>query len=49
MHLKISLVLALTISLAGISYMENNPAFHGAAPNDDQLAIGLAELGFEVK
>jgi hypothetical protein len=27
--------------------MENNPAFHGAAPSDEQLAIALSELGVE--
>jgi hypothetical protein len=25
--------------------MENNPAFHGAAPSDEQLEIALSELG----
>jgi hypothetical protein len=28
--------------------MANNPAFHGAAPNDEQYALAMAELG-EVK
>ena len=27
--------------------MENNPAFHGAAPSDEQLAQALSELGVE--
>ncbi len=31
----------------GVSYMENNPDFHGKAPSDEQLAQGLRELGFE--
>jgi len=44
-----AVIIANTIKGKGISYMENNPAFHGAAPNDEQLGIGLAELGiFEV-
>ena len=44
-----TVIIANTIKGKGISYMENNPAFHGAAPNDEQLGIGLAELGlFEV-
>jgi len=25
--------------------MEDNPAFHGAAPSDEQLAQALSELG----
>ena len=31
----------------GVSFMENNPDFHGKAPSDEQLAQGLKELGFE--
>ena len=25
----------------GVSYMEDNPAFHGAAPNDEQFDIAM--------
>jgi len=25
--------------------MENNPSFHGKAPNDEELALALEELG----
>ena len=25
--------------------MEDNPAFHGAAPNDEQFDIAMVELG----
>ena len=25
--------------------MEDNPAFHGAAPNDEQFQIAMEELG----
>ena len=35
---------ANTVKGKGISFMENNPAFHGAAPNDEQLAQALEEL-----
>ena len=42
-----AVIIANTVKGKGISYMENNPAFHGAAPNDEQLAIGLAELGVD--
>ena len=31
----------------GVSYMENNPDFHGKAPSDEQLVQALRELGFE--
>jgi transketolase len=31
----------------GVSFMENNPDFHGKAPNDEQLRQALQELGFE--
>ncbi|RLT28361.1 MAG: transketolase [Chloroflexi bacterium] len=29
----------------GVSFMENNPGFHGAAPNADQFAAAMQELG----
>ena len=40
-------VICETIKGKGISYMENNPDFHGKAPNEEQLKQGLRELGFE--
>lgn len=43
-----AILIAHTIKGAGISYMENNPSFHGAAPNDEQFHQAMAELG-EVK
>ena len=33
-----------TVKGKGVSFMENNPKFHGAAPNDDQFALALEEL-----
>ncbi len=33
-----------TIKGKGVSFMENNPSFHGAAPNDEQYAIAMEEL-----
>jgi transketolase len=36
-----------TIKGKGVSYMENNPDFHGKAPDDEQLEQALRELGFE--
>ena len=40
-----SILIAHTIKGGGISYMENNPAFHGAAPNDEQYKQAMIELG----
>ena len=34
-----------TIKGKGVSFMENNPGFHGAAPSADQMAAALQELG----
>ena len=40
-----SILIAHTIKGAGVSYMENNPSFHGAAPNDEQFHQAMIELG----
>ena len=40
-----SILIAHTVKGAGISYMENNPSFHGAAPNDEQYHQAMVELG----
>ena len=37
-------ILANTIKGKGVSFMENNPSFHGMAPNDEQLKIAMEEL-----
>jgi len=42
---KPSLVLANTVKGKGVSFMENNPEFHGKAPNKEQLEQALKELG----
>ncbi len=39
------ILIAHTIKGKGVSYMEDNPAFHGAAPNDEQYLIAMKELG----
>jgi transketolase len=41
-----AIVVCETIKGKGISYMENNPDFHGKAPNAEELKQGLKELGF---
>tara|TARA_B100001248_G_C27352604_1_gene442124 strand:+ start:343 stop:1164 length:822 start_codon:yes stop_codon:yes gene_type:complete len=40
-----SVLIAHTIKGKGVSYMEDNPAFHGAAPNDEQYSVAMSELG----
>ena len=42
---KPTLILAKTIKGKGVSFMENNAGWHGVAPNDEQLAQALKELG----
>ena len=39
-------IIARTVKGKGVSFMENNPAFHGKAPSREQLAQALEELGF---
>ena len=43
-----SILIAHTVKGKGVSFMEDNPAFHGAAPNDEQYALALSELGVTV-
>ena len=40
-----AILIAHTVKGKGVSYMEDNPAFHGAAPNDEQFQIAMEELG----
>jgi len=37
-------IVAHTVKGKGVSFMENNPSFHGKAPTPEQLAIALAEI-----
>lgn len=39
-----SLILAQTIKGKGISYMENNAAWHHRVPSDDEFTLAMAEL-----
>ena len=39
-----TIIIAETIKGKGVSFMENIPAWHGAAPNDEQYAQALAEV-----
>ena len=38
-------IVAKTIKGKGVSFMEDTNAWHGKAPNDEQLAAALEELG----
>ncbi|MBI4233185.1 MAG: transketolase [Chloroflexi bacterium] len=42
---KPTVVIARTVKGRGVSFMENNPDFHGRAPNKEELAQALKELG----
>ena len=37
-------IVANTVKGKGVSFMEDNPSFHGMAPNDEQLSLALEEL-----
>ncbi|MBI4201101.1 MAG: transketolase [Chloroflexi bacterium] len=39
-----TVIIARTVKGKGVSFMENNPAFHGRAPSKEQLAQALHEL-----
>ncbi len=42
---KPTMIVAKTIKGKGISFMENEAGWHGAAPSDNDLEIALADLG----
>ena len=39
-----SAIVAHTVKGKGVSFMEDNPSFHGKAPNDQELERALEEL-----
>lgn len=41
---KPTAIVALTAKGKGVSFMENNPGFHGVAPNDDEYRQAMEEL-----
>lgn len=43
-HEKPRIIIAHTIKGKGVSFMENNPGFHGKAPTKDQFAQALTEI-----
>jgi transketolase len=40
-----TVVIAHTVKGKGVSFMENNPKYHGVAPSDAELQIALQEIG----
>jgi transketolase len=38
------IIIAHTVKGKGVSFMENNPAWHGRAPNDEEAAQAFAEI-----
>ena len=42
--LKPTAIIAKTVKGRGVSFMENNPDFHGKAPSKEQLAVALKEI-----
>lgn len=44
-HASPSILIAHTVKGHGVSFMADNPAFHGAAPNAEQYAQAMKELG----
>ncbi len=45
---KPSVIIADSIKGKGVSFMENNVSWHGSAPNDEQYAIAMKDLGEEL-
>ena len=45
---KPTAVIAKTVKGLGVSYMENSVGWHGKAPNDEEYAIAMRELGGEL-
>ncbi|HEX6029987.1 MAG TPA: transketolase [Tepidiformaceae bacterium] len=43
-HDQPRVVVAYTVKGKGVSFMENNPGFHGKAPTAEQLEMALAEI-----
>ena len=42
---KPTVIISHSVKGKGVSFMENNVSWHGAAPNDEQYEIAMADLG----
>ena len=40
-----TVIIARSVKGKGVSFMENKASWHGSAPNDEQYANAMAELG----
>ncbi len=45
---KPTMIIAKTVKGKGVSFMENEPEWHGKAPDDEQMKRAVAELGGEI-
>lgn len=45
---KPTMIIANTVKGKGVSFMENDPGWHGKAPNDEETKQAVAELGGEM-
>ena len=41
---KPSVIIVTSVKGKGVSFMENQVGWHGAAPNDEQYAIAVADV-----
>ena len=46
---KPTAIVAKSVKGKGVSYMENQAAWHGSAPNEEQYNIAIAELDSKIK
>jgi len=46
---KPTVIILKSIKGKGVSFMENNAAWHGSAPNDEQYAQAIAEIDAEIE
>lgn len=44
---KPTVIVAETVKGKGVSFMENQVGWHGKAPNEEQCALAVRELGGE--
>ena len=42
---KPTCIIANTIKGKGVSFMENNPKYHGVAPTEQEMELALQEIG----
>ncbi|MBO5734145.1 MAG: transketolase [Clostridia bacterium] len=46
---KPTMIILKSVKGKGVSFMENNPSWHGSAPNDEQYAQAIAEIDAEIE